>query len=368
MHKLLAWLRNLKWQNYIWLVYLPFILANYVPARTIADRWWIGLLAGFLVLYILVAEIPRWRRVTIPMELLVTGLFAVIGLNNYLIIFPAWQVPFLLGRKRRAFGWFALAYYALFFTSIIRFMFVQPGVLTFSNPDSFGLIFPLISPIMSYLFSGSLLREHALAQTNRRLEAMIQRDERERIARDLHDTLGQSFSMITIKTELAQKLLVKAPEKVSAELADIAATSRQDLQLVREIVNGLHDQSLNEMLLLQDQQLAAAGVVLTTRGETAANDWPTAVQTKFAQTMVECFTNVIRHAHARHVDVVFVATDGEYRVSVQDDGRGAATYARPGSNGVAGMTVRMTAGGGTFAITRNHTGTLVTLIQGKATA
>ena len=85
----------------------------------------------------------------------------------------------------------------------------------------------------------------------------MERNERERIARDLHDTLGQSFSMITLKTELAKKLLVKAPEKVAPELDEIEQTSRQNLQLVREIVNNLHEQSLTEVLLAQTRNLAS---------------------------------------------------------------------------------------------------------------
>ncbi|MCP6717894.1 histidine kinase, partial [Klebsiella pneumoniae] len=75
-------------------------------------------------------------------------------------------------------------------------------------------------------FSWSVERQRQLNQTNRRLKTIVERNERERIARDLHDTLGQSFSMITLKTELAKKLLVKAPEKVAPELDEIEQTSR----------------------------------------------------------------------------------------------------------------------------------------------
>ena len=174
------------------------------------------------------------------------------------------------------------------------------------NGDVMGLVFPLLSPILAYTFSRSVERQRQLNQTNRRLKTIVERNERERIARDLHDTLGQSFSMITLKTELAKKLLVKAPEKVAPELDEIEQTSRQNLQLVREIVNNLHEQSLTEVLLAQTRNLAAPGVWTTTTGETQATKWPTTVQSCFAAVLVEAMTNVMRHAHAHEVRIDFV--------------------------------------------------------------
>ena len=177
----------------------------------------------------------------------------------------------------------------------------------------------------------------------------MQRDERERIARDLHDTLGQSFSMITLKTELAKKLLVKAPEKVGPELDDIVRTSRENLQLVRSIVNDLHQKSISEVLLEQNRNLLAANVWLVTNGEKQAVKWPTVVQGVFSATLVEALTNVIRHAHAHQVQLDFSETTAQYQVVIQDNGRGGSLE-RAGANGITGMRARLFEAHGTFEI------------------
>lgn len=365
-HNLRSWLINLEWTSYIWLVYLPYIMAQYVPTKSVTDWIWLGLGVVFLVVYILVNEIDRWLPVTIPLELAITGLFAIFAFNDYMIIYPGWQVSFILARyPRKYFHWFATAFYLIILVGLWRANLVHPGTLNISNGNLLNLVFPLVSPIFAYTASRSIIRQRQLRQTNRRLQAIVRRGERERIARDLHDTLGQSFSMMTLKAELAKKLLDKAPERVGPELDDIAQTSRHDLQLVRSIVNDLHQQSLSEMMLTQGKNLAEANVVLLTGGENDATEWPTKVQIHLSPVISEAITNVIRHAHAHQVEITFEQTPSAYIVNIQDDGRSKNNYARAGSNGISGMQQRMNEVNGTFTITHTRQGTLVTLTLPK---
>ncbi|MFD0896266.1 sensor histidine kinase [Loigolactobacillus binensis] len=350
-----------KWISYIWLVYLPYTIALYLPINTVTDWFWSGLSVVFLVTYVLVIEVPRWRSITMPMELLITGLFSVFAFNFYLIIFPGWQIATILAeRPKKYFRWFVTAYYAFLLSGVIRFNGYHPGILSLHNGAIVELAFPFISPIFAYLLASSMFRQRQLHQTNRRLQTIIQRDERERITRDLHDTLGQSFSMITIKTELAKKLLQKAPNKVAAELDDIEQTSRQNLQMVRKIVNNLHQKSLSETLLEQSKNLATAGVLLSTHGEEAALKWPTAIQSRLAAAMTEALTNVIRHANAHSVTIQFLLHNDHFQVLIQDDGH-SKQLTRAGANGITGMQARMLEAKGTFTIVKNKKGTLVTL-------
>ncbi|QGG61190.1 sensor histidine kinase [Loigolactobacillus bifermentans] len=353
--------KGLAWTSYIWLIYWPYTMLAYLPARQWQDWGWLLLGVFFLGLYILVTSKPRWRRFALPAELGVTALFAWFAGNAWLLIFVAWQVPFLLARSpqsQKRFWAFLGGYGLILGLSLLT----RPVTLTATT--TVGWVFPILSPFLSYYFARQVFQIRAMRQTNRRLEAIIQRDERERIARDLHDTLGQSFSLIAIKTELAKKLLVKAPEQVTAELDDIARTSRQDLQLVREIVKGLHEPSLSELLLAQSKALAAANVLLETVGETAAAQWPTAVQGILAAVLREALTNVMRHAHASQVTLRFMETPADYQVFVQDDGNGQR-YQRFGSNGLQNMQSRLAAVNGTFNIGTNHIGTLLTLTLPK---
>ncbi|BDZ30827.1 sensor histidine kinase [Lactiplantibacillus sp. WILCCON 0030] len=359
--KWLARIKDLEWTSYIWLGYLPYSVAIYLPAKTAQDWFWLSLLAIFLVLYILVVEKSTWRPVTIPLELLITGLFSIFKTNNYLIIFPGWQISFILAQHpKKYFYWFLTGYYGFILASLIEVYQSDPNMFGWHNGDIMGLVFPILSPLLSYTLSRSIVRQRQLRQTNRRLQTIIQRDERDRIARDLHDTLGQSFSMITLKTELAKKLLVKAPNKVGPELDDIERTSRENLQLVRSIVNDLHQKSISEVLLEQNQNLLAANVWLVTTGEKQAIQWPTTVQGIFAATLVEALTNVIRHAHAQQVQLGFSEVATQYQVVVQDNGRGGPLE-RAGANGITGMRARLLAAHGTFEIGQSGHGTRLIL-------
>lgn len=164
--------------------------------------------------------------------------------------------------------------------------------------------------------------------------------------------------MITVKTELAQKLLKKAPERVPDELRDIAQTSRANLQLVRQIVADLHQQTLSEVLLEQGKNLAEARIFMFTENEEAASKWPTEVQNCFAAVIVEAVTNVIRHSRASQVWIEFTQAADNYQLKVQDNGS-AKQLIRENANGISGMQQRMREQNGEFEISSNLTGTLV---------
>jgi two-component system sensor histidine kinase DesK len=171
-------------------------------------------------------------------------------------------------------------------------------------------------------------------------------------------------NLLHLNCKSVKKLLVKAPERVAQELDDIAQTSRDDLQLVRAIVNDLHQQSLSEMLLSQGKNLAEADVMLITSGENEATEWPTKVQSQFSVIMTEAITNVIRHAQAHQVEITFDQSPTTYSVTIQDDGK-SKNYVRAGSNGISGMRSHMHEADGTFSIDHNRQGTLVSLTLPK---
>lgn len=358
-------LKKIDWVAYVWLIYLPYTLIQFIPIKSYEDIYWLLLAGLFLILYIIVNEVKEYRYLTIPLELLVTGIFAIFNLNLYLIVFPAWQVPWILVHYPRKYQkYFIMVYYLIIIITLVRVQLRYPEF--WRDGSSMGIIFPVVSPICSSMLSISSFRQHQLNQTNRRLETIIQRGERERIARDLHDTLGQSFSMITIKTELAKKLLIKNPDKVVAELNDIEQTSRQNLQLVRSIVNNLHQKSLNEILLEQGKNLATANILLLTSGEEQATKWPTKTQSIFGKPLIEAINNILQHAKAHQVQLLFYSDEDLYRVEIIDDGIGKG-FVREGSNGIRGMRERMSQANGKFEIYHDYRGTHVVLMQMKVT-
>jgi two-component system sensor histidine kinase DesK len=344
---------------------MPYNISLYFPIKSAMDVLWITMCLAFLAVYIWAAEKPEWQKISIPLEILITGTFTIFNHNFYMMVFTAWQVAFLMaGKPRKYIIAFFMSYYAILLVGIIEITILFPIPMT-TNQDAgifgnvMGMAFPIISPIMSYTFAVSIRYRRKMRQDNRRLETIVRRGERERIARDLHDTLGQSFSMITVKTELAKKLLEKGSNQVASELEDIASTSRSNLQLVRQIVNDLHRQSLSEALFIQGKNLANARIFMVTEGGNEVADWPTEVQNDFAAVIVEAVTNIVRHAKARTVQIQFKHDEDGYQIEVQDDGH-AQTFIRPGSNGITGMQERMRAKNGQFNIEQNKIGTRVT--------
>ena len=121
-------------------------------------------------------------------------------------------------------------------------------------------------------------------------------DERLRLARDLHDLLGHSLSLITIKSQLARRLLAPADSPAAVEVADIERVARQSLQDVRHAVDGYRQPSFITALAGAREALAAAGIDSTI--DVTADSLPTAVDATFAWAVREGVTNVIRHSGA----------------------------------------------------------------------
>ena len=145
-------------------------------------------------------------------------------------------------------------------------------------------------------------------------------EERLRFARDLHDLLGHSLSLITLKSELAGRLLPTAPEKAATEVHDIEGVARQALREVREAVAGYRQPTLNEELAGASEMLEAAGIAC--RIDNEAGVPPNAVDAVLAWAVREGTTNVIRHSRARHCRIVLARDDEEIYVEITDDGQG----------------------------------------------
>lgn len=164
--------------------------------------------------------------------------------------------------------------------------------------------------------------------------------ERERVARDVHDVLGHSLTVVSVKAELAERLLEADPARARAELVDIQSLTRQALAEVRATVAGLRVARLGD-------ELAAAGAALEGAGiEADLPTDPAVVDPRhrivLAWVLREAVTNVVRHSGARRCRVEL----GEDSLRVVDDGRGLG--GSPDGNGLSGARERVAAVGGTL--------------------
>jgi two-component system sensor histidine kinase DesK len=160
--------------------------------------------------------------------------------------------------------------------------------------------------------------------------------ERERIGRDLHDLLGHTLSLITLKSELANRLFDRDPAAARREIADVEAVARDALAQVRRAVTGIRAAGIAAELASARLLLESNGVHLTY--ELADLALPTNVETVLAMTVREAVTNIQRHARASSARVSLHLEHKQLRLQIEDNGRGGDIV--PG-NGLTGMRERL---------------------------
>jgi two-component system sensor histidine kinase DesK len=164
-------------------------------------------------------------------------------------------------------------------------------------------------------------------------------EERERFARDLHDLLGHSLSVIALKAELAGRLLPHQPQQAADHVAELESVAREALAEVREAVSGYRQPTLAGELAGARMALEAAGI--ETRVRTPAAELPPDVEAVLAWAVREGTTNVIRHSGAQRCTIALAGgRDGSgASLEISDDGRGADGDGGNG-NGLAGLRER----------------------------
>ncbi|MEV7325772.1 histidine kinase [Streptomyces sp. NPDC093970] len=183
-------------------------------------------------------------------------------------------------------------------------------------------------------------------------------EERLRLARDLHDLLGHSLSLITLKSELAGRMLPDHPDKAAHQVSDIEQVSRQALVDVREAVTGYRRPRLAAELAGAQVALTAAEVTAEVPAEPDLDGVPEDGEAALAWALREAVTNVVRHSGASACTVAVLrrqTLDGPVlELSVQDNGSGGSGEG-PG-NGLTGLTERLEKAGGTLEAGRSKRG------------
>jgi two-component system sensor histidine kinase DesK len=194
----------------------------------------------------------------------------------------------------------------------------------------------------SNVYHAERLRHQAtLRRAREDVEGMAKIAERERIARDLHDLLGHTLSVITLKSELASKLADRDPVRAVAEIRDVERISRETLSEVRRAVEDYQHHGLKGELENAARALGTIGVRLETR--IAALNLSPRQETVLALALREAVTNVVRHAGATQCTIRLEGDGRSVTLVVEDDGRGGAVVE---GSGLAGMRARIAEGGG----------------------
>ncbi|HLJ44724.1 MAG TPA: sensor histidine kinase [Bryobacteraceae bacterium] len=180
-----------------------------------------------------------------------------------------------------------------------------------------------------------------LRMANEEIEHLAKVAERERIARDLHDLLGHTLSVIILKSELASKLAEKDPSRAATEIREVERISREALAEVRQAVKGYRSEGLASEMKRARDTLTTAGIQV----EASAEPVPLAPaqESVLVLALREAVTNVVRHAQARTCRIRFGRGPSCCELEIADDGRGGASTE---GTGLTGMRERVETLGG----------------------
>lgn len=325
---------------YLVFVFLPMAFLPNWPASA-----WMASLAAVAVFLPLHFRFYRAdERHRLPILLLVAGLgYALIPLNpggNTFIIYACAML-----------GWAAAARRAIALAALLLALMVLEFWFTLPNLPLFLGWSAMVMVIASLVLTGTLFsrararRDAELRLTQDEVGRLAAMAERERIGRDLHDLLGHTLSLVAIKSELAGRLIERDPLAARLQIGEVEAVARQALAQVREAVVGIRATGLQAELAATRLALLSADVRLDQR--LAPVDLPVPVESALAMALREATTNVLRHARAGRVDVELAMHEGEWRLSITDDGRGGIMTS---GNGLSGMRERILAVGGRLDI------------------
>ena len=327
-----------RWMPLIWLPFMVWFFAEPV-VRHAGPLFWIGnTLFGlvFVFLYLYSFSRPEPRRLY--------AILAMIAMAVLIMPFNAGSVGLLIYASAAA-GFTPNLRRALVLTVLlvaILGLFVHHHHLPV---EFWGGILLLIVVVgmgnhygaVSYCTSAKL----QLAQEE--IEHLAKVAERERIARDLHDLLGHTLSLITLKAELARKLVDRDPQRAKQEMQDVEHTSRAALADVREAIGGYRGQGFAAELVRARKTLETAGI--TVACEASEVPLSPAQETVLALALREAVTNVVRHAQAQTCSVRLAREEQLCTLEIADNGCGAEG---PEGNGLRGMRERLEAIGGSL--------------------
>jgi two-component system sensor histidine kinase DesK len=342
--------KDIGWTPYVWLIYLGFFLLN--PFLQHASRaMWTAMGLGivlFLPLYFAGYWLRDRRNLWIVAAIALLG-FAFAPFNPGASVFIVYASSFA-----------AFTGSAAFAAALILLLTASVGVETWLlhlHPVFWinGTVTSIAIGAVNIHFAQRSYANRQLRMAHEEIQHLARIAERERIARDMHDVLGHTLSLVILKSELASKLVEHDPQRAAGEIRDIEQAAREALAEVRNTISGYHAGTLEEELLRARATLDTAGIAL--EYEASSLSLPPAQEMVLALALREAITNIVRHAHAKHCRLRLEQTHNTCLLEIADDGRGGTSEE---GNGMRGMRARIEALEGKILRVTN-TGTRLTI-------
>ena len=195
----------------------------------------------------------------------------------------------------------------------VEFLVYLLGILTFIDLMTFGLVRIRIVEDL----------KEAKAKQNAQINLLLAENERSRIGQDLHDSLGHTFAMLSVKTDLALQLFqMQAYPQVEKELREIQQISKESMREVRTIVENLKSRTLTSELETVKKMLEIAGIEVEIANQLDTASLTQELESTASMILLELVTNIIKHAKASKVYLKLERTEKELILTVRDDGCG----------------------------------------------
>ena len=326
------------WLPYMWLVYLFNFVLPVVLGHATAREWWLtaGAVAVFLPLYFRGYWEQGWRQFALAAVMCALGL-SLARWNPGSAVFIVYAVAAVIHDEDQRAAWRNVAI-LLAITGLAAWLF------------DLGRWFWMPAIGFSLFVAAFIAESRKRHRLNRRLglaEDEIGRlariAERERIARDLHDLLGHTLSLIVLKSELASKPAESDPVRTAREIRDVERISREALSEVRAAVAGYRSSGLAAELAHAREALHGAGIEFDSHAEPVAVS--PSQESVLAMAIRGAVTNVLRHAGARRCRLTLRQRLESWELEISDDGKGGLA---PDGFGITGMRERVEALGGTL--------------------
>lgn len=353
---------NSPWLSlYLWII---FCLLPFFSLFKDASATEIGVAGMLVAIYVIFNRCSAMSRsgllyMWISFEMVVSLVMTVFYGYVYLAIFTA----FSIGTIRRPVGFYIM--YGLH----VGFTVIATGVTFFLKFDVlfaqlpfviFTLIGVVLMPFTLYTKTRREKLEGQLETAKDRIAELIVFEERQRIARDLHDTLGQKLSMIGLKSDLAARLIERDKEQALHEIKEIRQTASIALKEVRELVANMRTTRFEDELTRVSQILRAAEMTFVFDGDIETLDVPPLVENVLSMCLKEAVTNVVKHSNATKCEIGFHQNFKEVYLVVRDNGDGVALKNKKTGNGLKGMQERLEFINGSFKL-ENDQGTALTV-------
>jgi two-component system, NarL family, sensor histidine kinase DesK len=336
-----SWRDWFAYDHTVWLVFLGFwFLEPYLDHAPLHKWLWLILaVALFVPLYLFSHSAPRrFRWVGVLGMFVLAMVYVPFNQSSWgIFIFIAVSIPEVSESTNTVIGLLLLQCGAIALESWLLHLSAWVW--------SMGVSFTLLWGMNRLRMRQKEKADAKLRMAHEEIEQLAKTAERERIARDMHDVLGHSLSLIVLKSELAGRLLDSQPARAALEIAEIEAAARRALAEVRRTITGYRSEGFASELTRAAQVLKTAGVRL--KEPVKAPYLTPRHEATLSLVLREAVTNIVRHADASECSIEVFSEQDRTQLVIADDGRGDI---RQEGNGLRGMRERVQELGGSLSL------------------